>query len=95
VLAFRNGAVPEVIDEGVTGHVVDSLEQAVCMLGRVLDLDRGRVRRRFEERFSVTRMAHDYLDVYRRLLGTSATRRDATEAPGRASKTNGASDAAH
>ena len=52
VLAFRNGAVPEVIDEGVTGHVVDSMDEADRMLGRVLALDRGSVRQRFEERFT-------------------------------------------
>ena len=57
VLAFRNGSVPEVIDEGVTGHVVDSEEEAVRKLGAVLALDRGRVRRRFEERFTASRMA--------------------------------------
>ena len=53
VLAFRNGAVPEVIDDGVTGYVVDTMDEAHRALGRVLALDRSRVRRRFDERFSV------------------------------------------
>ena len=71
VLAFRRGSVPEIIDEGVTGHVVDTVEDAVRMLPNVLSLDRRAVRRRFEERFSVRRMARDYVDTYRALLTPS------------------------
>jgi glycosyltransferase involved in cell wall biosynthesis len=69
VLAFRNGSVPEVIDEGITGHVVDTMDEAIVMLHSVLALDRARVRQRFEERFSVARMARDYVAVYQRLVG--------------------------
>jgi glycosyltransferase involved in cell wall biosynthesis len=76
VLAFRNGAVAEVIEDGVTGYVVDSMDEAIGKLGSVLALDRGRVRRRFEERFSVTRMAHDYVKIYTRLIGKRAVRAD-------------------
>ena len=43
VLAFRHGSVPEVIDEGVTGHVVDSIDEAIPKMGSLLALDRGRV----------------------------------------------------
>ena len=68
VLAFRSGSVPEVIDEGVTGYIVDSIEDAIRMVGRVTALDRGRVRRTFEERFTVTRMAHDYVASYRKAI---------------------------
>jgi glycosyltransferase involved in cell wall biosynthesis len=64
VLAFRSGSVPEIIDQGVTGFIVDSLEEAVAAMPRVLALDRSAVRRRFEERFSATRMAQDYVSVY-------------------------------
>src|SRR6266545_1136953 len=71
VLAFRHGSVPEVIDDGVTGVIVDSMEQAMSALPRVLALDRGAVRRRFEERFSAARMAQDYVNVYRSLRRTS------------------------
>jgi glycosyltransferase involved in cell wall biosynthesis len=71
VLAFRRGSVPEIIDEGVTGYVVDTVEEAVRMLPSVLSLDRRAVRRRFEERFTVQRMAHDYVDTYRTLLTPS------------------------
>lgn len=72
VLAYRRGSVPEVIDDGITGYIVDSLEEAVCKIGSVLSLDRGRVRRRFEERFSVRRMAQDYVNIYRKLIGAPA-----------------------
>jgi glycosyltransferase involved in cell wall biosynthesis len=69
VLAFRRGSVPEVIDDGVTGRVVDSEEEAVAALPAILSYDRRAVRRRFEERFTAARMAEDYLGVYRGLLG--------------------------
>ena len=75
VLAFRNGSVPEVIDEGVTGFVVDSEEEAVRKLGALLALDRGRVRRRFEERFTASRMAADYVKLYKSLAPVAAERR--------------------
>jgi glycosyltransferase involved in cell wall biosynthesis len=75
VLAFRNGSVSEVIDEGVTGFVVDSEEEAVRKLGALLALDRGRVRRRFEERFTASRMAGDYLKLYKGLVPMPAERR--------------------
>ena len=70
VLAFRCGSVPEVIDDGVTGRVVDSEEEAIAALPAVLSYDRRAVRRRFEERFTAARMAEDYLGVYRGLLRT-------------------------
>jgi glycosyltransferase involved in cell wall biosynthesis len=71
VLAFRHGSVPEIVDEGVTGSIVDSIEEAVSALPRVLSLEREVVRRRFEERFSAARMAEDYLSIYQLLLSTS------------------------
>jgi glycosyltransferase involved in cell wall biosynthesis len=69
VVAFRCGSVPEIIDPGVTGDIVESVEQAVQVLPRVLSLDRRQVRRRFEQRFTAGRMARDYVQVYRSLLG--------------------------
>jgi glycosyltransferase involved in cell wall biosynthesis len=69
VLGFNVGSTPEIIDEGVTGCVVESVEQAIDALPKLLRLDRRGVRRRFEERFSAARMANDYLEVYRRLIG--------------------------
>jgi glycosyltransferase involved in cell wall biosynthesis len=75
VLAFRNGSVPEVIDDGVTGFIVGSEEEAVCRIGALLALDRGCVRRRFEERFTAARMASDYVKVYRSLMPAAKERR--------------------
>jgi glycosyltransferase involved in cell wall biosynthesis len=71
VLAFRNGSVPEVVEDGVTGHIVDSVDQAIAALPRVIALDRRKVRRRFEERFTAARMAKDYVALYRTLLDKS------------------------
>lgn len=67
VIATRRGAVPEIVEDGLTGFVVDSIEEAVAAVPRALALDRRRVRARFEERFSAERMARDYLSVYRAL----------------------------
>jgi glycosyltransferase involved in cell wall biosynthesis len=74
VLAFRNGSAPEVVDDGVTGYVVDSVDEAICKIGSLLALDRGRVRRRFEERFTAARMARDYVAIYRQLLSAKQDR---------------------
>ena len=67
VIAWPNGSVPEVVEPGVTGLLVDSVEQAGDAVAQALQLDRQRVRQRFEERFSAARMAREYLGVYRRL----------------------------
>jgi glycosyltransferase involved in cell wall biosynthesis len=80
VLAIRNGAVCEVVDDGVTGYVVDTVEEAIARLNSVLALDRGRVRRRFEERFAVARMARDYVKIYAKLIGRRMTHREAQPA---------------
>jgi glycosyltransferase involved in cell wall biosynthesis len=71
VLAFRCGSTAEVIDHGVTGCLVGSLDEAIRAVPSLLRLDRRGVRRRFEERFSAQRMAGEYLDVYRSLTRNS------------------------
>ena len=68
VIAFRNGSVPEVIDDGVTGFVVENVEAAARAVGRVRELSRHTCRAVFEKRFEAARMAHDYVQVYRRLV---------------------------
>ena len=68
VLAFARGSVPETIDEGVTGCIVGSLAEAIVRLPEVLQLDRRRVRERFEQRFSAARMAQRYVDIYEALV---------------------------
>lgn len=67
VIAFRQGSVPEVIEDGVTGFVVDSIEDAVLAVAKAAQLDRARCRREFERRFSARRMAQDYVALYARL----------------------------
>jgi glycosyltransferase involved in cell wall biosynthesis len=69
VIAFNCGSVPEIIDNGVSGFIVGSIDEAVAAVRRVGDLDRSLVRATFERRFTAERMACDYLDVYRRLAG--------------------------
>jgi glycosyltransferase involved in cell wall biosynthesis len=64
VIAYPNGSVPEVIDDGASGFVVSSIDEAVAAVERAAALDRRRCRRVFEERFTAERMAHDYLAVY-------------------------------
>jgi glycosyltransferase involved in cell wall biosynthesis len=68
VLAFRCGSVAEVIEDGITGKVVDGEEEAIGALPEILSYNRGTVRHRFEERFTATRMAKDYVRTYRQLL---------------------------
>jgi glycosyltransferase involved in cell wall biosynthesis len=64
VIAFGNGSVPEVVDEGITGFVVDNVAEAAKAVDRVGGLDRTGVRHVFEERFSAKRMTDDYLALY-------------------------------
>jgi glycosyltransferase involved in cell wall biosynthesis len=71
-IAFNCGSVPEVIDEGVTGFIVNSEEEAVKALKRIPDFNRARCRATFERRFTVCRMAKDYLSIYQALVGDSS-----------------------
>jgi len=68
VAALDRGAVPEVVEDGVTGIIFDDLEQMARELPRVFDLDRRRVRARAVERFGVERMVDEYIAVYRRIV---------------------------
>jgi len=68
VVAYRDGAVPEVMKEGHTGFVVEGLEDAVEAVRRVPQLSRRRCREVFEKRFTATRMAQDYVQVFKRLI---------------------------
>lgn len=77
VVAFRCGSTSEVIEDGRTGFLVDTMEQAIAAADRVRLLDREAVRARFDLRFSATAMARSYLDVYGDLLA----RRPFAEAP--------------
>jgi len=66
ILAFDHGSVREVIDEGVTGFIVNDVQSAISVLPSVLSLDRGRVRQQFNERFTAESMAQGYVDLYAR-----------------------------
>jgi glycosyltransferase involved in cell wall biosynthesis len=68
IIAYRQGSVPEVIEEGHTGFVVDDLADAIAAAKRVPELSRKRCREIFEERFTARRMARDYLRVYQGLI---------------------------
>jgi len=76
VVAFRRGSVPEVVEDGITGFVCDSVEEAVAAVGRAAGLDRARVRARFEERFTAERMMRDYVAVYEHVLREYSDARD-------------------
>jgi glycosyltransferase involved in cell wall biosynthesis len=67
VIAWPHGSVPEIVEPGVTGFIVDSIEAAVSAVQDVARLPRAQVRRRFDERFTAARMARDYLTAYRNL----------------------------
>jgi len=68
VVAFRNGSVPEVVEDGVTGFVVDDEQQAAAAARRLHELDRSAIRRTFDRRFTARRMAEDYLRIYHGLI---------------------------
>ena len=67
VIAFGEGSVPEIIDDGLTGFVVADIDEAVAAIDEARQLDREAIRRQFERRFSVERMTRDYLAIYREI----------------------------
>jgi glycosyltransferase involved in cell wall biosynthesis len=68
VITRRRGSVPEVIEDGVNGYIVEGIEDAVQAVMNVPRLSRAACRRVFEERFTVARMARDYLSIYKSLI---------------------------
>ncbi len=74
VIAYNRGSVPEIVEESVTGFIVEDEISATSAVTRLTGLDRRVVRQRFEARFTARRMALDYLAVYRRLMEASAPR---------------------
>lgn len=77
VIAWRCGSVPEVVEPGLSGFIVESIDAAVEAVRRIHMLDRTAVRRRFEQRFSAERMARDYLALYQTLIARETTARAA------------------
>jgi glycosyltransferase involved in cell wall biosynthesis len=76
VIAWRRGSVPEVLQDGLTGSIVESVDEAVRAVDRIETLDRRACRRVFEERFDAARMARDYIHVYQALHDEAAVGRD-------------------
>jgi glycosyltransferase involved in cell wall biosynthesis len=74
VIAFNRGSVAEIIDEGVTGFIVEDELSAVAAVGRLPGLSRAAVRKQFEARFTARRMALDYLAAYRSLIEAAQPR---------------------
>ena len=68
VIAWRRGSVPEIIDEGVSGMIVSSLEEAVAAVRQIGRIDRRAVRESFEKRFTDSRMAADYIETFEMML---------------------------
>jgi glycosyltransferase involved in cell wall biosynthesis len=79
IIAYRMGSVPEIIDEGITGYIVDNVDDAVAAVQRAASLNRRICRRVFEERFSARRMCLDYLELYKGLCDRTP-RRDVASA---------------
>jgi glycosyltransferase involved in cell wall biosynthesis len=71
VVGWRRGSVPAVIEHGVTGYVVESIEEGVRAVNDIDRLSRAACRESFERRFDARRMATEYVDVYRRVMMTS------------------------
>ena len=67
VLAFNRGSVPEIVEPGITGCLVDTVQEAIDAIPDLLALDRHLIRKRFEQKFSAGRMARDYTKLYQRL----------------------------
>ena len=78
VIAFRRGSVPEVIEDGRTGFIVEDHAGAVAAVRRLRELDRAYCRQVFEERFSVQHMTESYVELYRRLIDGEPVTEDAT-----------------
>ncbi len=77
VVAFRGGSVPEIVDHGVTGFVVETLEEAIEATRRIDSIDRRACRSAFERRFSASRMAQDHVATYTKVIAEKAEERTA------------------
>jgi len=74
VIAFNRGAVPEIVEDGVTGFIVENEFGAAEAVGKVGQLSRRAIRRRFEQRFTSRRMAEEYVSLYRSLIEVESLR---------------------
>jgi len=76
VVAYRRGSIPEIIEDGKTGFVCEGLDEMAAAVQRIPEIDRRRCRWAFEQRFSVARMAQDYLRVYEQAIGNACERKE-------------------
>jgi glycosyltransferase involved in cell wall biosynthesis len=74
VLAYRRGSIPEILEDGITGFICDNLDEMVSALNRLPRIERQRCRQAFETRFTVTRMATNYVELYEKIIGEQRTR---------------------
>jgi glycosyltransferase involved in cell wall biosynthesis len=74
VIAFRGGSVEEIIEDGVSGFIVDNVDQAIDALKRIGTIDRQECRLAFERRFTAERMCRDYVNAYKRIIGSAEPR---------------------
>ena len=93
VIAFRRGSVPEVIEHGVSGFIVEDEAEAIQAVQRLPELDRRQVRASFERRFTSSEMAGKYINCYKKLL--TEVRPDLTTSTGVTLAHAGALDAPH
>jgi len=73
VIAYNRGSMPELIEHGVTGFLVDTFDEAIAAIGRIGEIDRAQCRHAVERRFTVERMAERYIDLYERILTSPRT----------------------
>ena len=73
-IAYRSGALPEIVEDGRTGFIVDNVEEAVQAVAQLKRLNRPHCREVFQSRFSADRMVQDYLHIYDRLLTSEMDR---------------------
>jgi glycosyltransferase involved in cell wall biosynthesis len=79
VIAYRHGSVPEVMRDGVSGFIVENEDEAVAAVGKLHTVSRADVRAYFERRFTSTRMAEDYVDLYKKLSRPALQLADAAD----------------
>jgi glycosyltransferase involved in cell wall biosynthesis len=90
-VAFRRGSVPEVIQEEITGYIVEDVARAVQAVEKTISFDRVRCRRYFETHYTADRMAKDYVNLYQKCLDQKVFREDRWRPSGRHRPTKGSS----
>lgn len=74
VIAWRNGSVPEIVQDGISGRIVSSIDEAVDAVAEVIAIERATVRASFEARYTASRMAAEYVEVYKQLIERQSRR---------------------